>query len=262
MPAVNTIQLRRDTAANWTSVNPTLAIGELGFETNTRLIKAGNGANNWSTLPYLGLTPAGVISQFAGSAAPSGYLLCEGQSVSTTTFADLFAVIGYTYGGSGANFTVPNLKGRIPVGLDATQTEFDALGEAGGAKAVALSASELPAHSHPNTLSSNTVASSGHTHSHASPVGLNSGSIHVLGPNNPALSNVGLGAYTGAVSVQTASPVVNIGGGNTGFEVWRVESSGPSGNTTVGINNANNTGGGGAHNNLQPYIVVNYIIKT
>jgi microcystin-dependent protein len=174
----------------------------------------------------------------------------------------LFAVIGYTYGGSGSSFTIPNLQGRIPVGRDASQTEFDVLGETSGAKTHTLTASEIPAHSHPNTLSSNTVAAAGHTHAHVSPFGLNSGALIGLGPSNPALSNMGLGSYSFAGSIQTQSPAVNFGGGAPAFEVWRVDSSGNSSNTTVGITNANNTGGGSAHNNLQPYIVVNYIIKT
>lgn len=50
-----TIQLRRDTAANWTSVNPTLADGEIGFETNTGLYKIGDGLTNWTTLGYGGI---------------------------------------------------------------------------------------------------------------------------------------------------------------------------------------------------------------
>jgi microcystin-dependent protein len=208
------------------------------------------------------VAPAGVISQFAGSAAPIGYLLCEGQSLSTTSYPDLFTVLGYTYGGSGSSFNIPNLKGRIPVGRDTAQTEFDALGEAGGEKAVTLAASQLPAHSHPNTLSSNTVAAAGHTHSHVSPWGLNSGSMIGLGPQNPSMNNMGLGSYQFGGSIQGQSPSINFGGGNIAYEVWSVTSSGNSANTTVGITNANNTGGGGAHNNLQPYVVVNYIIKT
>jgi hypothetical protein len=52
MPRVNLIQLRRDTAANWTSTNPTLAAGETGFETDTRLTKVGTGAATWTALPY------------------------------------------------------------------------------------------------------------------------------------------------------------------------------------------------------------------
>ena len=47
------IQLRRDTAANWTSANPTLAQGELGLETDTLKIKAGNGSTAWTSLGYL-----------------------------------------------------------------------------------------------------------------------------------------------------------------------------------------------------------------
>lgn len=47
------IQLRRDIAANWTSVNPTLALGELGLETDTARIKIGNGSASWTSLPYM-----------------------------------------------------------------------------------------------------------------------------------------------------------------------------------------------------------------
>jgi hypothetical protein len=63
--------------------------------------------------------PAGVISTYAGAAAPLGYLLCHGQSVSTTTYAALFAAIGHTYGGSGTSFKLPDLRGVFLRGLDA-----------------------------------------------------------------------------------------------------------------------------------------------
>jgi hypothetical protein len=53
MPRVNQIQVRRDTAANWTSTNPTLAAGEIGFETNTNRFKFGNGTDDWTDLPYV-----------------------------------------------------------------------------------------------------------------------------------------------------------------------------------------------------------------
>lgn len=46
------IQVRRDTAANWTSINPVLAQGEIGYETNTRFMKIGNGTSAWNSLPY------------------------------------------------------------------------------------------------------------------------------------------------------------------------------------------------------------------
>ena len=61
MPRVNQIQLRRDTAANWTSVNPTLAAGEMGLETDTRLMKAGDGATAWTGLSYVAI-PDGVVT--------------------------------------------------------------------------------------------------------------------------------------------------------------------------------------------------------
>jgi microcystin-dependent protein len=257
------IQVRSDTSANWKAANPILAVGEIGFATDTKDMKIGDGVTAWNSPggpAPVGL-PSGVISQFAGSTAPTGYLLCQGQTLSTTTYSNLFSVIGYTYGGGGADFKVPDLQSRIPVGKG-PDTEFDALGETGGAKSVTLSSSQIPAHSHPNTLSSNTVASAGHTHSHVSPFGLNSGSVIALGPQNPAMNNMGIGTYQFGGSIQGNAPSINFGGGSIAHEVWSVTSSGNSANTTVGISNANNTGGGSAHTNLQPYIVVNYIIKT
>jgi hypothetical protein len=50
------IQLRNDTAANWTAADPILAQGEMGLETDTRLFKIGDGVNNWSDLEYAPLT--------------------------------------------------------------------------------------------------------------------------------------------------------------------------------------------------------------
>ena len=95
-------------------------------------------------------TPSGVVAQFAGSAAPTGWLLADGSAVSRTTYAALFSVIGTTYGaGDGSStFNVPNFKGRVPVGRDSSQGEFDTLGETGGAKTHTLTEGELPSHGH------------------------------------------------------------------------------------------------------------------
>lgn len=54
MPRVANIQARRDTAANWTSTNPTLAAGEFGLETDTLKLKLGNGTAAWNSLAYVG----------------------------------------------------------------------------------------------------------------------------------------------------------------------------------------------------------------
>lgn len=52
VPVASIIQLRRDTAANWTSVDPTLANGEAGYETDTQQLKIGNGSTAWTSLDY------------------------------------------------------------------------------------------------------------------------------------------------------------------------------------------------------------------
>ena len=52
MPVINTIQIRRDTAANWTSTDPELAAGEIGYETDTGKFKFGTGTDDWTDLPY------------------------------------------------------------------------------------------------------------------------------------------------------------------------------------------------------------------
>jgi microcystin-dependent protein len=80
--------------------------------------------------------PAGVISMYGGSTAPNGWLLCDGSAVSRTTYARLFSAIGTKYGaGNGSTtFNLPNFKGRVPVGLDSSQTEFNSLNKKGGSK--------------------------------------------------------------------------------------------------------------------------------
>lgn len=63
--------------------------------------------------------PVGSMQMFAGSAAPFGYLLCQGQTVSKASYPALYGVIGYTYGGSGDNFKLPDFRGVFPRGFDA-----------------------------------------------------------------------------------------------------------------------------------------------
>ena len=91
-------------------------------------------------------TPVGSISLFAGSTAPTGWLICDGSAVSRTTYADLFSVIGTTYGaGDGSTtFNIPDIQGKVPVGIDFNDTAFDTLGETGGSKTKTLTLSNLP----------------------------------------------------------------------------------------------------------------------
>src|SRR5690606_10883022 len=109
--------------------------------------------------------PTGAIMPYAGAAEPAGWLFCDGRAVSRTTYAALFAVIGTTYGaGDGSTtFNLPNLKGRVPVGLDTGQAEFDSLGETGAAKTHTFSVSELPSHTHGvGTLVTQSAGAHGH----------------------------------------------------------------------------------------------------
>lgn len=152
--------------------------------------------------------PCGAIIPWAATTAPPNWLLCDGSAVSRTTYSSLFAVIGTTYGtGNGSTtFNLPDLRGRVPVGRDAGQTEFDVLGETGGAKTHTLSINEIPSHTHTTT-------------------------------DGAYSSNQGpwYAAGGGIYNVRTATDVSKTSG---------------------------SSGGGQAHNNLQPYQVVNYIIKT
>lgn len=151
--------------------------------------------------------PIGIIMEYPGSNIPSGWLLCDGQAVSRTLYSELFNLLGTTYGsGDGSTtFNIPNLKGKVAVGKDENDTDFDTLGETGGEKTHTLSVSEMPAHSH---------------------------DLVYVKSNSTPLNNAGVSGFNSA-------------------------------NTGVGTkeNAVTNTGGGQPHNNLQPYIVQNFIIK-
>ena len=145
--------------------------------------------------------PTGVINPWAGVAGspPTGWLLCDGTAVSRSTYSTLFGIVGtfYGVGDNSTTFNLPNLKGKVPVGLDDSQSEFNLLGETGGAKTHTLTIAEMPSHNHTSLQ---------------------------FGPN------------AGAAGLRADAVVTT--------------------DTTTG-----STGSGEAHNNLQPYIVVNYIIK-
>lgn len=94
--------------------------------------------------------PIGSIVSYGKETAPANWLICDGSAVSRMTYADLFAVIGTKYGeGDGSTtFNLPNLKGRVPVGLDSDDTDFNTIGKIGGEKKHKLTIEELASHNH------------------------------------------------------------------------------------------------------------------
>ena len=162
-----------------------------------------------------GLAPTGVVLPFAGSSAPTSWLLCFGQAVSRTTYAALFAVLSTTYGaGDGSTtFALPDLRGRVAAGEDdmggtaasrlttaGSGVNGLTLGATGGAQTHTLTESQMPTHSH-----------------------------QYVGGSNAA------GSGTAGAAGQSANAYYM---------------------STLA------TGGSQAHNNTQPTIVLNYIIKT
>ena len=170
--------------------------------------------------------PAGTISLWSGDVAPANWLICDGSAVSRIAYASLFAIIGTKYGaGDGATtFNLPSLSGRTPVGKDSLQTEFNLLGKIGGAKTHTLTEAEMPSHDHGGV----SAAGNSQFYRLVTNSGASRASNHATGWN-------GSGGYT-----------------DYNDNVWPMSSH---------THNIESDGGGGAHNNLQPYQVVNFIIK-
>ncbi len=179
----------------------------------------------------IGLVPAGVVLPYAGSAAPTGWLICDGSAVSRTTYAALFTAIGTTYGtGDGSTtFNLPSASDRVVAGKGSVKTTLGATGGAtaqtpsGSVGNTTLSESQIPAHRH--LVRGDTRADS---------VGVLFGGNGGTSTNmTPASSGANQSTYTGAL------------------HGW-------------------DTGGSGAHNHSlsmssmsieQPFIVLNHIIK-
>ena len=183
----------------------------------------------WVTVGKASGVPSGSLVAYGGTAAPSGWLLCDGSAVSRTTYASLFTAISTTFGvGDGSStFNIPDLRGRVVAGQDdmggsaasrlttaGSGVDGATVGAVGGSQTHTLTTAQLASHAHQeqvwNSDTSSVVAAYGVSGVSGTQAPIASGSV-----------------YSGATALNTAA-----------------------------------AGSGDAHNNTQPTLVANYIIKT
>ena len=175
------------------------------------------------------IMPAGSVIPYAGTSAPTGFLFCDGSAVSRSTYAALFAVIGTTYGaGDGSStFALPDLRGRVVAGKDdmGSSSANRLTDQSGGLNGDTLGDT---GGSETHTLTTAQLAS--HTHSFS-----DTDSITAM-----TFLNDGLGVNRGGSGQSSSSNSISVSiSGTTG-----------------------STGSGSAHNNVQPTIILQYIIRT
>lgn len=183
-------------------------------------------------------TPAGILLPYAGSSAPAGYLICDGTAVSRTTYATLFGVVGTVYGaGDGSTtFNLPNMQGRTPMGVG-TYTDpvsgsvSRTLGQSVGAAAHVLTIAELAAHNH-----------GGGAHEHLQYADAEVNAAPITAGDYPARA-------------------ANFGGNDFNYQTGKTATPATLGRTSA-VAPITSQGSGTAHNNMQPSLGLNYIIKT
>jgi microcystin-dependent protein len=174
--------------------------------------------------------PIGTIMTYSASTSLTNWLICDGSAISRTTYSSLFSLIGTTYGigNNSTTFNLPDLKGKTLVGFNSSELEFNSLGKTGGSKTHTLTSAEMPIHSHTqdphgHVISANSFAGDRQI---------------VMGPLGGDGDKYGIADSNSDISSNTAVVYAR--------------------NTTA---TNQNTGGGGSHNNLQPYMALSYIIK-
>ncbi|MEH1966766.1 phage tail protein [Nostoc sp.] len=231
-----------------------------------------------STIPVTQLIPPGASMEFSGSVLPSGWLWEDGAFYAPSTYPALFAAIGYTHGQSGVNFAVPDSRGRVSVGAGTGSGLTNrTLGQIGGLEGVTLNLAQIPSHTHGindsghnhsvnESAHSHTVNDPGHAHTIYDP-----GHAHNLRPYRGYKEGNGTrgdGAELTQVpggnnfypNTQNSPTGISIYGAFTGVALIGTK-------TNVSLNSAasgitiNAQGGGGSHENMQPWLAVNKIIK-
>lgn len=180
------------------------------------------------TLAGAMVQPTGIVQMYTGSTAPTGWLLCDGSLVSKTAYAALYTLLGSTFGTeTTTQFYLPDMRGRSPLGVGTgSGLSARALGGSGGAETHTLSISEMPSHNHGGLTD---WMNQNWSHSHS------------INFNNSAngsgmAQESGQGVVDGTYSTNSAD--VNH------------------------KHSITSEGGGGGHNNMHPFLVMNFIIKT
>ena len=94
--------------------------------------------------------PVGAMFDYPSLIPPTGYKICDGSALSRTEYSELFSVIGTTYGsGDGSTtFNLPNRLGRLSIGYNSEDSDFNTLGKTGGSKTHTQTVDEMPSHNH------------------------------------------------------------------------------------------------------------------
>jgi microcystin-dependent protein len=235
-------------------------------------------------------TPVGAIVDWPGQTLPPTWALCDGTQLLAAQYPDLFAVIGYGYGGTGAYFKLPDLRSRFTLGagVGAAGHTNRALGATGGLETVSLNANQTGAHFHVAAMTTG-GASPGHTHAVTGATaggsvghthGFTSGGASGVHQHNLAgAAFVGVqyqGGFTGTVfgagagALTDANNADHTHAGTTGgvsadhsHAINLAATGGVSADHAHSFNG--NTDGGAcnsaAHENMPPYIALNKIIR-
>ena len=186
----------------------------------------------------------GQIIMFAGNFAPRDWAFCQGQTLAISEYTALFSIIGTTYGGNGrTTFDLPDLRGRAPIGQgQGNGLTSRIMGEQIGIEDITLSTAQMPIHSHAaeTTISGSSVTAKLKASSAegTTNVPLNN---YLAKPSNIGLQSINM--YDSSADIEMASDAIEI------------DLSAVTANTTT-----DDTGGNSAHNNIQPSLVMNYII--
>lgn len=226
--------------------------------------------------------PIGSVIDFAGANAPAGWFFCAGQALSRTTYSELFAVIGTSYGaGNGSTtFNLPDLRGRVPAGRDdmngtnanRLSTVYGAaartLGGSFGNPSYTLALTEIPSHNH--TGVTGTAGQHAHTgvttaagnHDHGGTTSSNGNHSHSLTLPTSGVVSSGNSPILGPP--QNAQ-VYGTSAAGEHTHIIRTDFSGNHQHGIVADGNHNHSiaaqGGGQAHPIAQPTFIINKIIK-